>query len=310
MGPLYFEPVYQNYVWGGTRIPTLFHRPKPQGDRFAESWEISDRKEGMSVVANGPLKGMSLAALLAKRGKELLGRNLPQFPLLVKLIDARENLSVQVHPNEETAPLLKGEPKTEMWVALDQSRIYAGFKKKMSPEAFEEAIQKKQIAAYLKSFDLQQGDAMLIPGGRVHAICEGSLLLEIQQSSNTTYRLYDWGRKGRQLHLNEGFASIEWEDIDPALAVPKLLKSDAHHRRELLVRSPFFTTERVEVFDRWIVPRIPKTFQILFCSKGKGLLCAKDGQEPFATGMTYLLPASLEQVELAGRCQAIRVYLP
>jgi mannose-6-phosphate isomerase len=310
MYPIRFEPIYQSYVWGGGRIAKLFHR-RIDLPKVAESWEISDRDEGMSVVVNGPLKGKTLHQLVLEMGPELLGlgQTFSRFPILTKIIDAKENLSIQVHPDETTAPSLQGEAKAEMWVMLDDGSIYAGLKQPPDPKKFKKAIEGNKAQDLLEKFDLKKGEAANIPGGRVHAICAGSLIYEVQQNSNTTYRLYDWGRP-RELHLKEGFSAIRWDDKSSAKVVPRHLSSDLHHQLVSLVSTPYFIAERLDIFDELHVAPIKKSFQIFFCLEGDGEISVDSNKEPFYPGLTYLVPAACKSIDISGKCQVLRIRLP
>lgn len=311
MYPIRFEPIYQDYVWGGGRIASKYHREVKQ-PRVAESWEISDRDDGMSIVMNGAFRGKSLRALVHELGEGLLGQGQKgdRFPLLLKIIDAKENLSIQVHPDEQTASSLNGEPKTEMWYMLDEGSVLAGLKKGVSEKQFLDAIQSNSAEECLEKLELKRGEAVYIPGGRVHAICAGSLLYEVQQNSNTTYRLYDWGRTGRALHVKEGSAAIHWGDKGHAKVTPQRLQSDLHHQIITLVSSPFFIVERIDVFDHLHIGTIPKSFQIFFCIEGDGRISVDSYQEPLQPGLTYLVPAASKSIDIAGKCQILRVRLP
>jgi mannose-6-phosphate isomerase len=311
MYPIRFEPIYQDYVWGGERIAQKYHRQVKQA-KVAESWEVSDRDEAMSVVNNGAYKGKKIRDLVRELGEDLLGvgQKFDRFPLLLKIIDAKENLSIQVHPDEQTAPSLKGEAKTEMWFLLEDGLVYAGLKKEVSEKEFTEAIKTNRAEECLEKLTLKRGEAVYIPGGRVHAIAEGTLLYEVQQNSNTTYRLYDWGRTARALHVREGMAAIHWHDRGNAKLVPQHLQSDLHHQHVILVTSPFFVVDRIDVFDRLHLATIPKTFQIYFCIEGAAKLKVDDYEEPFQSGMTYLIPAAAHSIDFEGRCQFLRIRLP
>ena len=238
MYPIRFEPIYQTYVWGGDRISQRYGRDIAL-PRVAESWEISDREDGMSVVANGAFKGKTIHQLVEELGEDLLGlgQTMKRFPVLCKIIDAKENLSIQVHPDETTAPKFKGESKDEMWVMLDEGSVLAGMKPETDEKALKKAIEKEKAEELLEKYDLKKGDAVNIPGGRVHAICAGALLYEVQQNSNTTYRLYDWGRP-RELHLKEGLASIRWDDKSPSKVAPRHVSSDFEHQLVILLSGP------------------------------------------------------------------------
>ncbi|HSX10751.1 MAG TPA: type I phosphomannose isomerase catalytic subunit [Chlamydiales bacterium] len=311
MYPIRFKPVYQDYVWGGDRIAAKYHRDVTVS-RIAESWEISDRDDGMSVAMNGAYRGKSLHELMREMGENLVGvgQKFDRFPLLLKIIDAKENLSIQVHPDEQTAPGLKGDPKTEMWFILEEGTVLAGLKKEVSEKQFLEAIKTNKAEECLEKLELKRGEAIYIPGGRVHAVCAGTLLYEVQQNSNTTYRLYDWGRTGRALHLKEGLAAIHWSDKGHAKVTPQRLQSDLHHQIVTLVSSPFFIVERFDIFDKLHIGAIPKSFQIFFCIEGEGEISADSYKEPFQPGMTYLIPAAAKAIEIEGKCQALRVRLP
>jgi mannose-6-phosphate isomerase len=311
MSPIRFEPIYQDYIWGGSRIASKFGREVKQ-PRVAESWEISDRDDGMSIVLNGAYKGKSLRQLVHELGESLLGqgRQFDRFPLLLKIIDAKENLSIQVHPDEQTASSLQGEAKTEMWFILEEGSVYAGLKKGVTEKQFLDAVKSDTAADLLEKLELKKGEAVYIPGGRVHAVGAGTLLYEVQQNSNTTYRLYDWGRTGRALHLKEGSSAIHWGDKGHAKIAPHRLESDLHHQIVTLVSSPFFIVERIDIFDHLRIGPIPKSFQIFFCIEGHGELSVDSYKEPLAAGLTYLIPAACTSIEIAGKCQCLRVRLP
>jgi mannose-6-phosphate isomerase len=315
--PIRFAPIYRDYIWGGDRIVKKYHRDT-NAKRIAESWEVADRKEGMSVVMNGPLKGKTLHQLVEEMGEDLIGkgRDCSSFPLLVKILDARENLSIQVHPNHETAPLLEGEPKTEMWYILDtdsKAAVYSGLKPGVYEEKFLESIRTHQIPDLLDKIEVQMYDAIYIPGGRVHAICAGCLLLEVQQNSDTTYRIYDWDRKvvdgqERELHLKEALAAIDWK-AGEAKAIPKKIYSDLHHTLWMAVSSPYFIVQRVEIYDAWRIPHHADTFQIFFCMEGEASIIADGTAEELLAGMTYIIPAACSSGEIRGRCQVIWITL-
>lgn len=285
---------------------------KVDKSRIAESWEVSDREDAMSVASNGPWKGKTLNELIGEMGESLLGvgRSFEKFPLLLKIIDAKEHLSIQVHPDEQSAIELKGEPKSEMWIALDVGTVYAGLLQESNPEEFRKALKAKNPEKLLDKLDLKRGDAVYIPGGRVHAICAGSFLFEVQQNSNTTYRVHDWDRKGRDLHLDEAMTAIHWHDKGHAKIPPHHQSSDMHHQLVLLGSSPFFVIERIDIFDRLHIAAIPKTFQVFFCMEGNASLTVDGHKEPLKPGFTYLVPAACKSIEVDGRCELLRIRLP
>ena len=256
--PILLDPVYKEYVWGGNRFETELHRRVLPGT-IAESWEVADHPDGHTRILNGPFANLTLAEALRQDCEGLLGtgRRAERFPLMVKLIDARETLSVQVHPDDETAPLVGGEAKAEMWVVLEatpDAHIYSGFHPGVTPEVFEEARAKGTIPSLLQRYPARPGMVFYTPGGRVHAIGAGCLLLEVQQNSNTTYRIYDWDRLDRNgpprpLHLAKALRVIRWDLSESPIApvLPEVFLHDGMTSREILATPHFLVDEwRVE----------------------------------------------------------------
>jgi mannose-6-phosphate isomerase len=311
MYPILFEPIYQDYIWGGDKMAKHLGRVVDK-ERIAESWEVSDRADAMSVVANGPWKGKSLNELVAEQGEKLLGvgRSFQRFPLLLKIIDAKEPLSIQVHPDELVAADLNGEPKTEMWVALDSALVYAGLAKESNPQQFLKDLKTKHPEDFLEKLSLKRGEAVYIPGGRIHAICAGSFLFEVQQNSNTTYRVHDWDRKGRELHLDKAMAAIHWNDKGGAKTTPHHRSSDLHHQMILLGSSPFFIIEKIDIFNRLKIAATRKSFQAFHCMRGKADLIVDGHRESLGFGVTCLVPAACKSIEVEGRCELLRIRLP
>lgn len=295
MQPLKFKPIYQNYIWGGKRIQEKYGRqetPIP----CAESWELADRPEGMSRIAEGPLMGTTLQKLVEIYGERLLGegRKDNKFPLLIKILDARENLSVQVHPSEESASCYGGEPKNEMWYFLEEGPIYAALKHPIEKKSFEELLQADCIEDWLRKIEVRSGEAVFIPGGRIHALGAGCFVFEVQQNSNTTYRIYDWGRNGRILHIQEALQCMLFDDVNDPLVKPALLEESAFLRRWEVISSLFFCIEKLEIINPYQQICDPKTFQIFF---------------DLDKGDLTLLPAESEPLNLnAG--SFLRVFLP
>ena len=293
MYPIHFERIYHQYIWGN------------------EFWELSDRFEGLSVVANGPMKGSTLQDLVALWKEKLLGegRFCTRFPLLVKTIDAQESLSLQVHPDEEKAALFQAEPKNEAWIILKNTAVYTGFKRGVAQSCVLEAIHKNTLKDLIELKTVQSGDALYIPAGTVHAIGGGSLLWEIQQNSNTTYRLYDWGRSSRELHLEKAMASINWNQNLETKIIPHTMQEDVHHQMQFLVNCPYFVMDRIKIKDRWNMPVERTTFQILFCQQGEGIMIADGHRESLLERKTYLIPAAIQNLRIEGICDLIRVKL-
>ena len=231
MAVLVFAPIAMERVWGGRLLETHFHRSLPDVSApYGESWEIVDREEAQSVVRDGPHAGKTLHQLWQGQREEIFGVGLPdskRFPLLVKILDAREDLSIQVHPPAALAAELGGEPKTEMWYiagAQAQSRLVVGLRSGVTRESFATAIHKGTVADLVHEIPVQAGDSIFIPSGRLHAIGAGLLIFEIQQNSDTTYRVFEWNRlgldgKARDLHIEESLASIDFSDCEPTLDI-------------------------------------------------------------------------------------------
>jgi mannose-6-phosphate isomerase len=225
---LQFQPLYQERVWGGQRLHAFLGRQLPGGSSIGESWEIVDRPEAQSRVVTGRFKGVGLRELIERHAHELMGPGWPaskRFPLLVKWLDCSDRLSLQVHPPAEVAPSLKGEAKTENWYVAQSvpgASLFVGLKKGVERAAFSRALAAETAEDCVNKVSVAAGDSILVRSGQVHAIDAGNLILEIQQNSDTTYRLYDWGRKGldgkpRQLHVEESLRSILWDEDPPEL---------------------------------------------------------------------------------------------
>ena len=222
--PLVFEPLFMERVWGGRRLEEVYGKKLPADLRIGESWEIVDRPEAQSIVREGPLRGKSLHELWQNHRREIFGdiADAPRFPLLIKLLDARETLSVQVHPPNELAAELGGEAKTEFWYIANAdagAELFVGLREGSTREKFEQALHKGEVADHVHRISVQTGDAMFLPSGRVHAIGGGNLIVEVQQNSDTTYRVFDWNRKGtdgkpRALHVEQSLRCIDFDDCD------------------------------------------------------------------------------------------------
>ncbi len=304
--PLLFHPVYKDYLWGGNRIITRYQREVPLGT-CAESWEVSSRTDGMSIIRNGALSGQSLAEALRIWGHQLTGAAAPpdRFPLLIKLIDARETLSIQVHPNDKTALLVNGEAKTECWHILEttpEATVLAGFKPGVTPTAYDEAVRQGTVATLLNRIAVKPGDTIFIPGGMVHAINAGCMLLEVQQNSNTTFRIDDGGRLGpdgkpRELHTGPARIVINWDTTLEPKVIPAPLPSTPGHQQALEIQSPFFRLEHhCQNAGAVTWDGQEKSFVVLFVAKGHLRLHWADGEQSLHEGTTCLIPAGLRNV--------------
>lgn len=224
---LRFQPLYQERVWGGRALESALGRTLPAGGPIGESWEIVDRPEAQSVIVGGPFAGQSLRAVIAQHTADIMGPRWPAekpFPILVKWLDCRERLSLQVHPPAAVADELKGEPKTENWyiaATTPGAELIVGLKRGVNRDQFERALAANTLEDCVHHFPVAAGDSILVHSGQIHAIDAGNLILEIQQNSDTTYRVYDWGRLGldgkpRQMHVAQSLRSIDWQDFEPA----------------------------------------------------------------------------------------------
>jgi len=320
--PFILDPAYKDYIWGGDRIPHLFHRELPPGI-YAESWELSDRPEGMGIVANGELKGSPLDTLIARFGYDLLGYGVhgPHLPLLVKLIDSRERLSIQVHPDTDSATRGQGEAKTEAWhvLAADPgARVFAGLKPGVNHPAFLQALNSGKLETCLNSIPVQKGDTIFIPGGRVHAIGEGLLILEVQQNSNTTYRVYDWGRVGhdgkpRELHIEQALKVIRFEDDAPIKTAPWSVSNGPRVTSTILTECPFFRLEQITLTDTFDVHHDGSGFHAIFTTTGPVTIETASERTTVPAGRTCLIPALVNRYTIRSHpptTNLLRITLP
>src|SRR5687767_9826622 len=254
--PLVFKPVFQERIWGGRNIERLYGKELPAKVPIGESWEICDRSDVQSEITNGPLRGKTLHWLMQHHRAELMGKAAAlndRFPLLIKILDAEEKLSLQVHPPASKAAAMGGEPKTEMWYiaqARKNAELYVGLRKNVSRAEFESGISDGTVAKCFHRINVQKGDTMFLPSGRVHAIGAGLVIFEIQQNSDTTYRVFDWNRVGldgkpRELHIAESLASIDFNDFEPRLQ-PGTYSRNQTLKLRFLIDDPLMHTDLVE----------------------------------------------------------------
>jgi len=278
--PLTFQPIFIERMWGGRRLESEFHKKLPPQKPIGESWEIVDRSEAQSVVASGSLGGRTLHELWTQHRQEIFG-DVPdntRFPLLIKILDAQEKLSLQVHPPETVANRLGGEPKSEFWyvaAADPDAELFLGFRKPITHDIFEERLRDGTVTDHIHRIGVQTGDAVFLPAGRVHAIGAGNLLIEIQQNSDTTYRAFDWNRTDpttgtkRDLHVEQAIQCIDFEDVQPPL-----IQSDG----ELLISDRSFEIRKWQL-DKAREAAPLGQFAIVCCLTGN-LRCAKTNLTP------------------------------
>jgi mannose-6-phosphate isomerase len=311
--PFTFQPIFKERIWGGRNLERLYGKQLPQGCKIGESWEITDRPEGVSVIANGPLRGKDLRWLMKNHLSELLGDSAApneRFPLLVKILDAQEKLSLQVHPPASVARELAGEPKTEMWYITDatpEAELYVGLKRGITKPEFARRVQDGTVADCFHRVHVQAGDAMFLPSGRVHAIGAGNVIFEIQQNSDTTYRVFDWNRvesngRPRDLHIAESLASINFDDFEPDL-ITASYSANGHKRRELVADRLFEIDEHHLDVGCSIETKHNKLGVLGVIS---GVLRVEDRDQPFAlsAGGFALVPAASAPVRLTAQTSA------
>jgi mannose-6-phosphate isomerase len=306
--PLRFRPYLRPMVWGGRRLSEALRKPLPTDEKYGESWEISDHASHHSVVSEGPFAGETLATLMQRRRAELLGAAAEQyttFPWLVKYLDAWDWLSVQVHPDEDAVKTWwPGEgSKTEAWFVLDaspDSKIYAGLRPGVDEASVAAAIAAGTVADCLHSLTPRPGDCLFLPAGTVHAVGGGVLMAEVQQTSDATFRLFDWDRrdaqgKSRPLHVREALACIHWRN-GPVQPVHAAGYPGAAPVQELLVSCRYFTLEYVCQAAPFSCAGTGR-LQVLLVLHGRGSLATAGGAVALETGDTLLLPASLGALE-------------
>jgi mannose-6-phosphate isomerase len=322
--PLKFKPLYKERIWGGDRLGKKFGKNLEGKNNIGESWELSAVDGNISVVSNGALAGNNLQELIEVYMGELVGEKVfekfsLEFPLLVKLIDANEDLSIQVHPDDKVSRERHNAwGKTEMWVALDgdgSSKLISGFNRDTSREEFLQKLENGTLTELFNYEQVNKGDVFFVPAGRVHAICSGNLIAEIQQTSDVTYRIYDYGRKdqngkGRELHLDLALDVIDYSKVKE----PKKVVTGKENEPLELINCSYFTTNRFELtlpverdyysFD---------SFAILMCTDGVFEVGKAGGKKEKVTmGETILIPAGLNSVRiepLSPKAGLLEVYI-
>jgi len=306
--PLRFEPIYQYRLWGGRRLSSLLSAPLPGDGPIGEAWVLSDRTDHQSLVANGPLKGQTLGQVMEERREPLMGKlssRFRRFPLLLKFLDAHEMLSVQVHPSDDPSELNSAgdTAKTEAWVVIEAekgSQIYAGLKSGTTAGILRESLRDGTIAEHLVSVSPKSGDAIFIPGGTVHALGNDVMVFEVQQNSDVTYRLYDWGhidletKEPRPIQVDQAFACIKFGASDGGLVEPRVETTEPIERERLFDCSAFLLW-RVVGPDKFIVGAAAEP-RVLVGIEGSGQIMHNDTSYALGKGDVWLLPAE------AGEC--------
>lgn len=309
LAPIVFEPYLKSVIWGGDKI-CRYKGIEQTRDNIGESWEISAVPGHESVVAGGSYKGMKLTELIERFGEDLLGSKVVEkyglhFPLLIKIIDAADNLSVQVHPDDELAKIRHDSlGKTEMWYIIDTdpgAKIFAGLNTPMTPDEYTARVAKGTFAETLAVHESAPGDVFFLPAGRVHAIGAGNLLAEIQESSDITYRIYDYDRRDadgnpRQLHTDLAKDAIDFT-VYPEYKSPR---PDEHEKDAVIVSCGHFSTRRFLLEGEEDIALTPGSFNIIMCLQGEATLHYPAGELKLSQGSTALIPAALHTLSATG----------
>lgn len=306
----------KDYLWGGNRLREEYGK-KTDSDKIAESWELSCHKDGQSVIEGGEFDGKTLSEYVDAKGKGVLGTNCGRFeyfPILIKLIDAKDNLSVQVHPSNEYALRVEGEyGKTEMWYIVDcneGAELLYGFKHEIGEEEFAERIKNNTLLEVTNNVPVHKGDVFFIESGTLHAIGKGILIAEIQQNSNTTYRIYDYGRVGadgkpRQLHIDK---AVEVTDRIPpkypttAQGVPEKIEGGV---KTLLRSCEYFNVNKLEIDGAMTLNADEKSFKSLLFLDGSAEIVSADGKAAAVKGDSFFVPAGSGEFTITGKCEVI-----
>ena len=307
MPAICFTPLYMERIWGDRALEAIYDRKLPHPEApFGEAWEIVDREDAQSVVSGGEFSGTTLHDLWRDHREEIFGKNLPEtarVPLLIKILDAADDLSIQVHPPARMAAELGGEPKTEMWFIADAkpgAKLYVGLKKGADKPSFERAIAEGTVAGQVHAITPQAGDSIFIESGRLHAIGAGFLIHEIQQNSDTTYRVFDWNRtdpngRPRQLHVPESLACIDFDDIEPEMDTP---------HGGTLAECAFFRTTLHHLAPGEIISNpLPGRFSLITIVSG----CLENTH---VAGCTVLLPRGADGLEATTATKALQITIP
>ncbi len=294
MYPMKLIPETKDYIWGGKKLKTEYNI-SGDSENIAEAWVLSVHNDGKSVVANGEFQGKTLKEILEKN-KSFIGENLSEMSVMIKLIDAQKNLSIQVHPDDEYAKKIEGDNgKTEAWYILDcepDAEIIFGFEKPLTKEEFVCAIKEEKLDKFYKKVKVKKGDCFLIEAGTLHAICKGIVIAEVQQSSNVTYRVYDYGRtdaKGNKRELH----------IEKAIDVTKLQPAE-NKAENSSAKCEYFDSRLFEIQDEYFFEVNKKSFAVILCTDGKGVLNYDGGKIEISKGECVFIPAGTGKLNLNG----------
>lgn len=315
--PLTFKPILKERIWGGNKLKSLFGK-ELESEQTGESWELSTVEGDISIISSGIYQNKAITDLISEFPKEILGDKVfhqfgKQFPLLFKFLDASEDLSIQVHPNDEIAQKRHNSfGKTEMWYIIqadNNARNIIGFKEKSSPEEYLQKLENKELLSILKEEKVQPGDVYFLETGTVHAIGKGIVLAEIQQTSDITYRIYDWDRtdnngKPRELHLDMALDVINYKQLQTRIDYSKVKNQD-----NTIVQSNYFTVNYIPLDGKLAVNKTTDCFRVYMCTNGSFSVFCKNEKYDFQKGDTILFPAVLNEFTLEGNAELLEVYL-
>lgn len=305
--PVKLIPSCKEYLWGGTRLKNEFGI-ESELEKIAETWELSAHKNGQSIIADGEFKGKTLTEYIEENGNKCIGKNAAAFeffPILIKFIDAADKLSVQVHPSDEYALEHEGEyGKTEMWYVIDcdeDSFLYYGFNQSITKEEFAKRIENNTLLEVLNKVNIKKGDVFFIESGTIHAIGKGALICEIQQNSNTTYRVYDYDRRDkdgnpRDLHIEK---AIDVTDLNP----PKKYCANGNK----LAECKYFTVDKYS--GNCVIPMTADSFKSVIAVSGEGTLTVNGFEMSFKKGDSIFVPAQNGEIKINGECDIIVSYV-
>ena len=315
--PLQFEPIFKERIWGGEKLKTVLNKAI-LSNNIGESWELSTVKGDVSMIANGEWKGKSLMDAINEFPNEILGtlvykRFGTEFPLLFKYLDAREDLSVQVHPNDALAKKRHNSfGKTEMWYIMQadsDSRILVGFKEKSNAQQYLGSLESKTLLSLLDDIKVKEGDVFFLETGTVHAIGAGLVVAEIQQTSDITYRLYDFDRvdangKTRELHVDLALEAINYDVINTKREFLKI-----SNQSNIVVDCPYFTTNFIPLDGKIYFSKVDTSFTVYMCIEGNFEIMFEETKYKYIKGDTVLIPAAMNTFSMTGKASILEIYI-
>lgn len=317
MEPMLLKPIGKDYLWGGNRLKSEYFKKCPEMP-LAETWECSTHPDGSSIIVNGIHQGKELRQVLEINPEYMGTKVVGEFPILVKFIDAEKDLSVQVHPSDEYARINENQNgKTEMWYVLDAkpgASLVCGFAHDVTPEKLKHAVKTETLDKHLQRVPVHKGDVFFIPAGTIHAIGSGMIIAEIQESSNVTYRVYDYNRvdkegKKRELHFDKAVEVLNMKAGADVRQKPRKVNYYYGCAREVLCRCKYFETERILVSLGFAFTVMDTSFQILLCLDGSGAISVDGMHRPlrFRKGDCVFLPANLGRCHVLGKCEMLKI---